>query len=287
MLNHYKKRSLWVSMLMVTALSCAFSGSWATDLVPLEVEGQWSPGGMLIGKTQAGARISVQGRELTADGHGRFVFGLGRDFEGNLELQVSAEGGIRTESFSVSSRTYELQRINGVAKKYVSPPENVLSRIRREAARIRKARETHSSLPYFAQPFIWPAEGPVTGVYGSQRIFNDVPKRPHYGLDIAGPVGTPIIAPASGVVTLVDNDMYYSGGTLLVDHGQGISSTFIHLSKVRVVVGQAVKQGELIAEMGATGRATGSHLDWRINWFDQRLDPYLLLPAKAETTPAK
>jgi len=287
MLNHYKKRSLWVSMLMVTALSCAFSGSWATDLVPLEVEGQWSPGGMLIGKTQAGARISVQGRELTADSHGRFVFGLGRDFEGNLELQVSAEGGIRTESFSVSSRTYELQRINGVAKKYVSPPENVLSRIRREAARIRKARETHSSLPYFAQPFIWPAEGPVTGVYGSQRIFNDVPKRPHYGLDIAGPVGTPIIAPASGVVTLVDNDMYYSGGTLLVDHGQGISSTFIHLSKVRVVVGQAVKQGELIAEMGATGRATGSHLDWRINWFDQRLDPYLLLPAKAETTPAK
>lgn len=238
------------------------------------------PGGMLFGKTAPGAQLKILNRELIADSHGEFVFGLGRDLTGNVRILINSEGQAHEFTFMVESREYKVQRINGVEKKYVSPPKEVLARISADAAQVRAARETLSQELNFRESFIWPANGPVTGVYGSQRVFNGVPKRPHYGLDIAGPVGTPIYAPAGGVVTLAVNDMYYSGGTLIVDHGYGISSTFIHLSEILVKPGQRLKQGELIAKMGATGRATGSHLDWRINWFEQRLDPALVLPER-------
>ena len=172
--------------------------------------------------------------------------------------------------------------IEGVDDKYVRELSAELKkRTQAEAGQVWRARQTLRASSEYAKGFIWPAEGPVTGVYGSQRVFNGVPKRPHYGLDIAGPVGTPVVAPASGEVTLVNEDMYYSGGTLVIDHGQGVSSTFIHLSKIHVKSGESIAQGQLIAEMGATGRVTGPHLDWRINWFNQRLDPALVLPPRA------
>nr|WP_083608138.1 M23 family metallopeptidase [Teredinibacter haidensis] len=257
----------------LTALSST-EGLW------LKVNGEWMPGALLIGSTKPEAQVKVLDRALVADKNGRFVFGLGRDVTGQVDIQVTSASETLVKSFPLLSRDYDIQRITGVDKKYVSPPPEVTERIKRDAAKVWKARQIHSNETYFTERFIWPAKGPISGVYGSQRVFNGVPKRPHFGLDIAGPVGTPIFAPAGGVVTLVDDDMFYSGGTLIVDHGYGICSTFIHLSEILVTVGQRISQGDVIAKMGATGRVTGAHLDWRINWFNQRLDPALLLPVR-------
>lgn len=245
--------------------------------------GKLKQGALVQARTQPGNTVKILDRSIRVDESGHFVFGLGRDIGPNVQIEITDAQGISTTlSHSVESRTYDIQKIEGVAKKYVSPPESVSARIRKENRDIKKARYVETTDTYFADPFIWPAKGRVTGVYGSQRVFNGVPKRPHFGLDIAGPTGTPVIAPASGTVTFADADLYYSGGTLIINHGQGISSTFIHLSEVLVEVGEEVEQGKLIAKIGATGRVTGPHLDWRMNWFDQRLDPFLLLPAKEE-----
>jgi murein DD-endopeptidase MepM/ murein hydrolase activator NlpD len=244
----------------------------------LELEGTLIQGAMVQGRTNA-QKVEVLGREFSPL-DGRFVFGLGRDTPEAITIRATFSGESINYNFSVEQRQYRTQSIEGVEKKYVNPPESVLARIRSDAAAIKKARAMISASDDFRGKWLWPADGPISGVYGSQRIFNGVPKRPHYGLDIAGPVGAPIRSPISGIVRLAHADMYYSGGTLVVDHGQGISSTFIHLSKILVKEGQKIQSGELIAEMGATGRVTGPHLDWRVNWFEQRLDPLLLLPPR-------
>jgi len=277
----HKNKSWNVRQLEFTASVCAA----ILVIIPVvasafEVSGDWLPGALLQGKATPHAKVEVLGRVVEADSDGNFVFGLGRDTQGEVIIRLEAAGQSKRFAYAVKPREYKLQRVNGVDKKYVSPPQEVKARISREAAQIWAARQIVSTEPNYRQGFIWPAEGPITGVYGSQRVFNGEPKRPHYGLDIAGPVGTEIIAPVSGVVTLAESDLYYSGGTLIIDHGYGISSTFIHLSKLLVSKGQKVKQGSLIALMGATGRVTGPHLDWRVNWFNQRLDPELLLPVK-------
>ncbi len=244
----------------------------------IAIEGQWIQGAMLSGKTTPGHKVEVLGHTPFVDDAGHFVFGLGRDTAKTIELvEIDMQGKSITHRFIVEQREYETQRIEGVEKKYVAPPESVLQRIRNEASQVRKARATKRPESEFSGGFDWPLYGRITGVYGSQRVFNGVPKRPHFGLDIAGPVGKRVRAPASGVVTLSHDDMYYSGGTLVVDHGQGVSSTFIHLSKILVKEGDYVSQGQDIAEVGARGRVTGPHLDWRVNWFSQRLDPRMLL----------
>ena len=160
-------------------------------------------------------------------------------------------------------------------------PKNLL-RIADEATQVRQARQKDSDLRHFAERFIWPVRGRISGVYGSQRIFNGEPRRPHFGLDIAAPTGTPVKAPAGGVVSLGHAGMFFSGKTLIIDHGHGLSSSFLHLDTILVKVGQTVRQGEPIATVGATGRVTGAHLDWRINWFAARLDPALLVPAMGD-----
>ncbi len=243
------------------------------------ISGQWIQGGLLKGKTAPGNKVRIFGREVYVDQHGGFVFGLGRDAAESVALTIeNGDGSQQQFTYQVKQREYRTQKIEGVEQKYVAPPPEVTKRIKNEAARVWQARRQTSNHAHFGAGFSWPLIGPITGVYGSQRIFNGVPKRPHYGLDIAGPVGAVVSAPAPGVVTLAHDDMYYSGGTLIIDHGQGVSSTFIHLSKLLVGVGESVQRGRAVAEVGATGRVTGPHLDWRINWFDQRLDPYLLLP---------
>ncbi len=247
----------------------------------LSISGKWIQGGLLQGKTEPANKVFVFEREVKVSDNGHFVFGLGRDTAKQIELVVTNPAGeTRRYQYVVQQRNYATQKIEGVAQKYVAPPPEVSQRIKREAAKVWKARQQVTESFEYTLGFDWPAEGPVTGVYGSQRVFNGVPKRPHYGLDIAGPVGTKVVAPAAGRVSLTDDNMYYSGGTLIVDHGYGVSSTFIHLSKILVEEGDYVDRGQLIAEIGATGRVTGPHLDWRINWFDQRLDPELLLPPK-------
>lgn len=263
-----------------TDVAISSAGDYTFELI----SGELKQGALVYAKTKQGNKVKILKRSVRVDESGHFVFGLGRDIGPNLLIEIiDSKGHSKVISRPVESRTYNVQKIEGVAKKYVSPPESVTARIRKENREIKKARHIQTEDTYFTDAFIWPAKGPVTGVYGSQRVFNGVPKRPHFGLDIAGPTGTPVIAPIRGTVTLAEPDLYYSGGTLIVNHGQGVSSTFIHLSEVLVKTGDFVEQGQLIAKIGATGRVTGPHLDWRMNWFDQRLDPFLLLPAAEES----
>jgi murein DD-endopeptidase MepM/ murein hydrolase activator NlpD len=244
----------------------------------LELQGELVQGGMLIGRVTPGEQVEVMGRPVRVDDQGLFVFGLGRDAPAEIKLtQTNGGNEVVTYSYAVAQRVYREQRVEGVPQKTVTPPPEVLERIRREAALVREARTVDDKRTDFLSGFVKPLEGPITGVYGSRRVYNGTPGNPHYGLDIAAPTGTEVFAPAPGVVTLVHRDMFYSGGTLLIDHGYGISSTFIHLSELLVEEGQQVAPGDPIARVGATGRATGPHLDWRINWFDVRLDPALVL----------
>lgn len=249
--------------------------------IALPLEGPLKQGGLITGKVAPGSQVNFDGKTLRLSASGAFVFGVGRDAALSQVLEVTSPSGVKEQhTFNLEKREYNIQKVNGISKKIMSPSETDLKRIGAEAVLVKKARAADSPrLDVFAG-FVWPLDGPVTGVYGSQRVYNGKPGRPHFGLDIAAPTGTPVRAPANGVVALVHNDMFYSGGTLILDHGFGVSSTFIHMSKVLAKEGQEIKQGEVIGEVGATGRATGSHLDWRINWFDVRLDPQLLLPAR-------
>jgi murein DD-endopeptidase MepM/ murein hydrolase activator NlpD len=250
--------------------------AWAS----IDLQGDFIQGGLVIG--QSNKRIeSVKIDTVKVPVHTNkqlFAFGFGRDADPEALLTVVYESGeTEQRSLSVEQRTYDIDRVNGVASKYVSPPQEVLERIRRDGKVVKEARAKMSYRSDFLTPVVQPAEGRISGVYGSQRVFNGVPKRPHFGMDIAAPTGTTVVAPWDGKVVLAEPDLYYSGGTLIIDHGLGITSTYIHLSKLNVKQGDEIKQGEKIAEIGATGRVTGAHLDWRLNWFSRRLDPQLLL----------
>ncbi|MCG6905802.1 MAG: M23 family metallopeptidase [Desulfobacteraceae bacterium] len=245
----------------------------------IELKGQRVQGGLLIGRAAPGTTVAFQGRTLRLSPDGLFVIGFDRDapLETVLTLRT-ADGGETRHPVRIAARSYDIQRIGGLPQRKVTPAPEDLKRIRREAALARTARERDDPRTDFARGFIWPVHGRISGVYGSQRILNGEPRRPHYGVDIAAPAGTPVKAPADGVVSLVHPDMFFSGRTLILDHGHGVSSTFLHLSAILVREGQAVRQGEVIARVGASGRVTGSHLDWRMNWFEQRIDPTLLVP---------
>lgn len=246
----------------------------------LELRGNWQQGGVIIGKVPAASQIEYRGKKLHLSSEGEFVFGLGRDAAGHASLTVIDSNGQRTEhKFAVKQRDYNIQRVTGVPQQTVEPDPKQVERARREAQMAADARKGDLPLRFFAQSFVWPLTGPITGVYGSQRVYNGVPNSPHYGVDIARPVGTLVRAPAGGVVTLVHPDMFFSGGTLIIDHGHGLSSTFIHLSEILVKQGDEIAQGQAIAKVGKTGRATGPHLDWRMNWFEERVDPQLLVGA--------
>jgi murein DD-endopeptidase MepM/ murein hydrolase activator NlpD len=247
-------------------------------IAEIEIKTQWIQGGLILGNTDPSSDIEFLGKKVRVNPQGDFVIGLGRDAKPSVELiERTASGKVIKHHFSVEQRTYNEQKINGVPKKTVHVSESALPRIRKEVRAAKNARKVDSELQYFLQKFIWPARGIISGVYGSRRYYNGVPKRPHYGVDVAAPQGSEVIAPASGTITLVHENMYFSGGTVIMDHGHGVSSTFIHLHKAHVKKGDYVEQGQLIAEIGSTGRSTGPHLDWRMNWFDQRLDPQLLM----------
>ena len=238
-------------------------------------------GSLIRGKTTPGNTVLFNGKEIDVATTGEFAFGFSRDdvLEHSL-VEVEPSGKRNEHKLSISKREYNIQRIEGLPQKYVAPPPEVTARIRKDNQQVGQARQTNDKRLDFMQDFIWPAEGPISGVYGSQRVLNGEPRNPHYGVDVAAPTGTPVYAPADGIVTLFVPDMYYSGGTMIIDHGFGVSSTFLHLSKGLVEKGTQVKQGDLVAEIGATGRVTGAHLDWRINWFKVRLDPELLVPSR-------
>jgi murein DD-endopeptidase MepM/ murein hydrolase activator NlpD len=250
----------------------------------LVLKGAFTQGGLVFGQGAPGATASLDGKPLRMAADGRFVFGFGRDAPEAAILEVTApDGSVETRALAIAPRSYDIQRIDGIAQDYVSPPEAVLARIRADSEAAAAARAADRPETDFDSGFIWPAEGRISGVYGSQRILNGEPRQPHYGVDIAGPVGAPVKAPADGIVTLAHPEMYFSGATLIIDHGHGLSSTFLHLEKIEVAVGQRVRQGEVVARLGKSGRVTGPHLDWRMNWRDERIDPALLVPPMPKT----
>ncbi|WP_152206364.1 M23 family metallopeptidase [Marinobacter changyiensis] len=262
----------------VLGLMAGLAISWPT--MALEFEGNLVQGGLLFGDAEPGSQVWLNDRPVRVTGDGRFVLGFGRDAEPNQQVRIAAPGGNeQVRELTLAQRDYDIQRVNGVPSRTVTPSEEHLARIRREAARVRDVRATDSDLRGFLQPFIWPAEGRISGVYGSQRVYNGEPRSPHYGVDIAAPKGSPVIAPAAGMVTMAEPDLFYSGGTLIIDHGYGVSSTFLHLDGFEVEPGQRIEQGDVIGRVGSTGRSTGPHLDWRINWYGVRVDPTTVAPA--------
>lgn len=244
----------------------------------IKLSGSFTQGGMIIGKTLPSNTVQLNQRTLKVSETGDFVFGFSWNDTNDYTLTITDENGeIEQKSFTPTVREYKKSNIKGIAKKIMNPDPANVARSKKDRQQTIEARSKLSDITYFAQGFIVPRDTKVTGVYGSQRLFNGVLKSTHFGVDYRGAIGAPVKAPASGVVTLWVPDMFYSGGTLIIDHGHGVNSTFLHLSKSYVKVGDIVEKNDNIAEVGASGRATGPHLDWRVNWFDVRLDPELVM----------
>lgn len=243
----------------------------------VELSGDVRQGSLLWGQVAPGSQVLLDDEALAVSEQGIFVLGFGRDETGSRTLSVAGAEECRV-TLDIAGREYRIQRIEGVPQRTVTPDPKDLERIRREAALVASARKQTSGAADFAGGFAWPVTGPISGVYGSQRVYNGTPGRPHYGVDIARPTGTAVTTPAPGVVTLAEPDLFYSGGTIIIDHGMDVSSSFLHLSEVTVEVGQRVEPGDIIGKVGSTGRATGPHLDWRMNWRNRRVDPQLLVP---------
>lgn len=240
--------------------------------------GNFTQGELVRGKVSEGVSLGFMGRKIRVGKDGFFIFGLGRDFPGIGKLIMHLPDGTqKTHVFSVTQRKYKIQHINGLPSKMVTPSHDNLIRIREENKLIADARANDGPEAFFRGGFIWPLVGLVTGVFGSQRVLNGQPRRPHYGIDIAAPLGTRVIAPTGGVVVMAEINLFYTGGTVILDHGYGLVSVYSHLDEIDVEIGQRVSQKTVLGSVGSTGRSTGPHLDWRINWFNQRLDPALLV----------
>jgi len=240
----------------------------------IEFKGKFIQGHFILGKTDPGAKIQIDKKNVRVSKDGFFAFGLGRDRKNDVVITETLNGVKNQFVKKVLKREYKIQRIDGLPEKKVTPPKEVYDRIRKENKLIGKARAVDSDLIYFKDKFITPVDNAIiTGVYGSQRILNGKPRWPHYGLDYAQKTGTPIKAMLSGVVTLAEKDLYYTGATLIFDHGHGISTLYMHMNEIFVEIGQEVKKGDIIGTVGKSGRATGPHLDVRLNWFDVKLDP--------------
>jgi len=267
----------WLSAFTSLLLgACSLAASAET----LRLYGSLEQGALLLGEIPAGYQASYNKQPLQVTPEGQFLLGLGREAQARLDISLTSPSGVKTtEQFSVLKRDYKIQRIEGVPQKTVTPRAEDTARIRNDSMLVKRARKDITDSLDFLDGFQRPLQGPVTGVYGSQRFYNGIPKSPHYGVDYAAPTGTLVMSPASGVVRLAHKDLFYSGGTLIVDHGHGLSSTFLHLSDILVEEGMRVERGKPIAKVGSTGRATGPHLDWRMNWRQVRIDPVLVLKA--------
>ncbi len=249
-----------------------------TEAFGVEFQGKFIQGHFIIGKTEPKTKIWIDKQNVRVTDDGYFAFGIGRDRKYDLTITLKKNGKKQKIVKKVQKREYRIQRIDGLPEKKVTPPEELYERIKRENKLIAKARTVDSSLTFFKNKFIVPIENSIiTGVYGSQRILNGKPKWPHYGLDFAAKEGTKIKAMLDGTVTMAEPDLFYTGGTLIFDHGHGISTLYMHMQKIFVKKGEKVKQGDIIGTVGSTGRATGAHLDVRLNWFGTRLDPATVL----------
>jgi hypothetical protein len=245
----------------------------------VELTGHLAQGGLVTGRTNPGAKVLLGDRAVLVGEDGLFVFGFGRDQAPTAQLTIiQPDGATEQQTLTVEQRKFDIQRIDNMEQAKVTPNPADLARIKSDQEKINAVRGDATPAEDFLVPFIWPAQGPISGVYGSQRILNGEPRAPHYGLDIAAPEGSPVIAPAPGIVRLVASDFFLTGGTVIIDHGFGVQSVFIHMIAVQAKNGTRVQQGELIGHVGQTGRATGPHLHWGMNWLDVRLDPAFWVP---------
>ena len=247
----------------------------------IDFEGKFRQGHFIIGKTEPKSKIWIDKKPVKVSSDGFFVFGIDRDRK--YDVIITKMNGGKKEKIvkKIQKREYKIQKIDGLPEKKVTPPKEVYDRIKKENKIISDARSINSNLTFFKNKFIPPLEKAIiTGVYGSQRILNGKPKWPHYGIDFAAKEGTKIKAMLDGTATMVETDLFYTGGTLIFDHGHGISTLYMHMQKIYVKKGQKVKQGEIIGTVGSTGRSTGAHLDVRLNWFGTRLDPMTVLNIK-------
>ena len=254
---------------------------FSTNVFAVEFKGKFLQGHFIIGITDPGSKIIVDKKEVRVSEEGFFVFGIDRDRKFDVTITKITNGKKEKIIKTVLKRKYNIQRIDGLEESKVTPPESVYKRIKKENNAIGEARAINSDLNYFKNKFILPVDNAIiTGVYGSQRILNGKPRWPHYGIDFAQELGTPIKAMADGVVTLAEKDLYFTGATLIFDHGHGISTLYMHLDQIFVELGDIVKQGDIIGTVGSSGRSTGPHLDIRLNWFGTRLDPATVLDIK-------
>ena len=263
----------------VTLLTGSFSlSSIEKSSEVIDISDEIYQGALVVGRVKPGFEVFHAGRNIKLDDSDQIIFGVGRDASETIDLTIRNKSGKkRIVQLKVNKRHYDIQYVEGVPQRTVDPSEEDLARIRTDSKLVREARKNMFFEPFFLEGFSKPIEGPKTGVYGSQRFYNGVAGRPHFGIDYAASEGSQVLAPASGIVTLSEDDLFYSGGTIILDHGYGVSSSFLHLSEIVVKVGQRVKHGDVIGLVGSTGRSTGPHLDWRMNWFDVRIDPELVL----------
>lgn len=277
---------------MLSAGAGAAVTAMAAENIRAAFPAQVSQGALVVAKVAPGSRVDYAGRSLSVAGDGAVVFGVGRDEKGPLRVSVRPpQGSSETVTIAVTPRDWPIERVVGVPPSTVKPSPEIAERIRREQARVVAARNRDDARTDFETAFVWPVSGRISGRFGNQRVYvvhgKDVPKSPHSGMDIAAPEGTPIKAPAGGIITFADPGLYLTGGTLLIDHGHGVSSNFLHLSRIDVKVGDRVEQGQVVGAVGHTGRATGPHLHWGMNWFGVRVDPLLVLdPSDALTSSA-
>jgi murein DD-endopeptidase MepM/ murein hydrolase activator NlpD len=295
-------RASWAGILFA-CLIVAGCASTPTALEPepvpvprpglVQIPTQVAQGGLLLGTVPAGSLVvpvnpdGADASPLRVSAKGRFVMGVARDATGSLRLRVTPAGESPREYVVViQARTFPQEIIEGVPQDTVTPPPEIEARIEREQARVAAARVRDDDRDDFDVRFHWPVLGRISGEFGSTRVYNGTPGAPHSGMDVAATEGTPVHAPAAGIVSFADPDLYLTGGTLVIDHGHGLSSTFLHLSRIDVRVGERVQQDQIIGAVGKTGRATGPHLHWGMNWFEVRVDPHLLVdPAENPQTP--
>ncbi|TVO71258.1 M23 family metallopeptidase [Sedimenticola selenatireducens] len=271
-LNHFFSLLFFTGLFLSTSVFANYT-----------LDGRYVQGGLLVGKTLPGAQVKLDGMTIQVSDQGFFVIGFDRDHGAESRLQMTyPDGRIEKKILKIAKREYDIQRIDNLPKRKVTPEKMDLVRIRKESALVKKARNRDDPRTDYLSGWQWPVKGRISGVYGSQRILNGKPRRPHFGVDVAAPTGTLVRSPADGIVTLAHPDMFFSGGTLILDHGQHLSSSFLHLSKILVKKGDRIKQGDPIAHVGATGRVTGPHLDWRMNFHKFQIDPQLLVPPMEE-----
>lgn len=272
------------NILHTLLLSAAITVAGIQSAFALELSGKFIQGGLVTGKVEPGTKLTLDGQPVAVAPDGSFIIGFGRKAKAKMVLRAEPPEGLpETRELAIEKRKYKVQRINGLPQRKVSPtkPED-LARIKKDQVQIADVRKRTTLKTFFDTGFMWPVEGPISGVFGSQRILNGEPRSPHNGVDVAAPRGTPVKTMGDGIVALVNQDMFFTGKTVMIDHGLGLTSVYIHMDKITVKEGDFVTKGMQIGTVGATGRVTGPHLHWGVSWFKTHLDPALLVgPQKA------